>query len=165
MAKCLNPRRFHHREPLGGGTRTLSFCKSPAVSYSRAKREDRMAAEASTSGAKKLVTILREHLSNAVMGGLFLMLTGFTPEHWVVRLLEAIHLPANWLKLSLGFDPRIVLVFVGVAIIAGDQVLRRRTVTHAAGIGAPTPAAMPSALAAVAPAEPPPLPDRPSIAV
>jgi adenylate cyclase len=84
--------------------------------------------KAQNSGyGKKLVTIVREHLSNAVVGGLILMLTGFTPEHWFVAAIEAVHLPSDALKSwPFGLDPRILLVLFGMAIIVADQLLRRR---------------------------------------
>ncbi len=34
----------------------------------------------------------REHASNAIIGGSILVLTGFTPEHWVAELLQSLHL-------------------------------------------------------------------------
>ena len=82
-----------------------------------------MSAEAS-GYFKKLVIVVREHVTTAMIGGLVLMLTGFSPEHWFVEAMHAIHLPKTW---SLGIDPRILLVSLGVAVIVGDQLLRRRT--------------------------------------
>jgi TolB-like protein/Tfp pilus assembly protein PilF len=76
---------------------------------------------------KKLFAGVREHLSNAVVGGLIVMLTGFSPEDWFVHFMQAIHVPADTLKSwSFGLDPRVLLVLFGVAIIIGDQLLRRR---------------------------------------
>lgn len=80
-----------------------------------------------TSRVKKIVTVIREHLSSAVIGGLFLMLTGFTPEDLFVEAIHSLHLSADTLKkLSLGLDPRLLLVLIGVLLIVGDFLLRRR---------------------------------------
>ncbi|MEP7173025.1 MAG: hypothetical protein ABI705_05995 [Aestuariivirga sp.] len=77
---------------------------------------------------KKVLAVVREHVSNAVVGGVFLVLTGFSPDHWIVEVLHAIRLPDSILKSwSFGLDPRIFLVSFGIAIIVGDQLLRRRT--------------------------------------
>jgi len=112
----------------------------------------------SGGGLKKATLLAREHLSNAVIGGLFLMLTGFTPDHLVARVLEILHLSPETLKsLFFGIDPRILLVLFGVAVIVGDQLLRRRNPhpVASAGNSAEVAQAAPSAS----------IPDRPSIAV
>ncbi len=76
--------------------------------------------EHAVGGVKKLFALAREHLSNAVIGGFFLMLTGFTPEHWVEKFLHAIHLsPEFFRSLSFGIDPRFLAVLFGVAVIVG----------------------------------------------
>jgi len=76
---------------------------------------------------------VREHASNAVVGGLVLVLTGFTPEHWVANGVEALHLPRNLLaSLTFGIDPRLIVVTIGVALIVGDT-LRRRWHTDSPG--------------------------------
>jgi len=78
----------------------------------------------------KVVAVIRDHLSSAVIGGLFLMLTGFTPEHLFVHAIHALHLSDDTLKnLSLGLDPRLLLVLMGVLLIVGDFLLRRRNPT------------------------------------
>lgn len=93
--------------------------------------------EQETSYAKKLLTIMREHTSNAVVGGLFLVLTGFTPEHWIVELLHVIRLPDNVLKSwPFGLDPRFFLVLFGIAIIVGDRLLRGRAAGLKASLAA-----------------------------
>ena len=75
----------------------------------------------------KIVKTVREHLSNAVIGGLILMLTGFTPEHLFVEAIHALHISEEALKkYSLGLDPRLLLVLIGVLLIVGDFLLRRR---------------------------------------
>ena len=114
----------------------------------------------SATGVKRLVVVAREHLSNALIGGLFIMLTGFTPEHWVSHALEAVHLSPDLFK-SFGFDPRVVVVLIGVAIVVGDRLLKRTaTSSHpqftVAGHAQTTAAATAPAVT---------VPDRPSIAV
>jgi TolB-like protein/tetratricopeptide (TPR) repeat protein len=77
----------------------------------------------------KILTAVREHLSAAVIGGLFLMLTGFTPEDLFVEAVHALHISGETLnKIAFGLDPRLLLVLLGVLIIVGDYLLRRRGV-------------------------------------
>ena len=58
------------------------------------------------------------------------MLTGFTPEDLFVHAIHALHLSDDTLKnLSLGLDPRLLLVLMGVLLIVGDFLLRRRNPT------------------------------------
>ena len=89
-----------------------------------------MGHDARGGAGKKLFTTVREHLSNALIGGLFLMLTGFTPEHWIVELLHAVHISPDLLKSwAFGLDPRLLLMLFGVAVVVGDILLRRKTQT------------------------------------
>jgi TolB-like protein len=119
--------------------------------------------EHAAGGAKRLYALAREHLSNAVIGGVFLMLTGFTPEHWIVEFLHAIHLsPEFFRSLSLGIDPRFLAVIVGVAVIVGDSLLRPRGAKPHGQTATPVP---PTDALAPELAASPALPDRPSIAV
>ena len=115
---------------------------------------------------KKLVIIVREHVTSAMIGGLVLMLTGFSPEDWFVEAMHAIHLPKAW---SLGIDPRILLVTLGVAVIVGDQLLRRRSASQAglAGAGDGIAASPQAVVTTQQPASTPALalPETPSIAV
>jgi TolB-like protein len=98
----------------------------------------------------------REFLTHWVIGGVFILATGFAPEHWFAHLAEHLHLPERVIHLWPNvLDIRAVLVFAGVAIIAGDFVLRRRT---------PKQSSMPAPVAAESTAGPP-LPDKPSIAI
>jgi len=84
---------------------------------------------------KKLLHGVRHHASNALIGGLILMLTGFTPEHLVVSVMERFHISGEHLRaLTLGLDPRVLLVLFGVAIIVGDQLLRRSAVAPASAV-------------------------------
>jgi TolB-like protein/Tfp pilus assembly protein PilF len=121
--------------------------------------------ERPSSHGRKLVTVLREHLSNAVIGGVFLMLTGFTPEHLFVEAVHVLHLPADALKrLSLGLDPRLLLVLLGVLLIAGDVLFRRRSApAESAAAGAPNALQSAGRTPEAAPALS--LPELPSIAV
>lgn len=91
------------------------------------------------------------------------MLTGFTPEHWVGHILDAVHLSPDLLKsIGLGFDPRVALVLIGVAIVVGDQLLRRRAAAPQHRLAEPGHfhTAMPASAAPAAV-----IPERSSIAV
>jgi len=69
----------------------------------------------------------REHATNAVIGGSILVLTGFTPEHWVAEAVHKLHLPDNLLsRWPAGLDARLIAVSIGIAIIVGDTLWRRR---------------------------------------
>lgn len=125
-------------------------------------------------GAKKrLFTTVREHFSNALIGGLFLMLTGFTPEHWIVEFLHAIHISPDLLKSwAFGLDPRLLLMLFGVTMVVGDILLRRKAQAsreNLAGAGPASGAPDPALAARNANSRPEAatlaLPDRPSIAV
>jgi len=120
-----------------------------------------MSAESAT-GVKRLFVVAREHLSNALIGGFFIMLTGFTPEHWVGHVLEAVHLsPAFFKSITFGLDPRIALVLIGVAIVVGDLLLKR----HSAAPQLESAGAAEAHTARAAAPSSDPVPERPSIAV
>ncbi len=121
--------------------------------------------EHTVGGVKKLFALVREHLSNAVIGGMFLMLTGFTPEHWVEKFLHTIHLSQEFFRsLSFGIETRNLAVLFGVAVIVGDSLLRSLGAKlHGETIGAAV--QTPTSAAQSAITVPPALPDRPSIAV
>jgi TolB-like protein/Tfp pilus assembly protein PilF len=119
---------------------------------------------ASSSRAHRLLMRVREHLSHAVIGGTVILLTGFAPEHWVAEALHSVRLP-GWFS---GFDLRLAIVSLGVAIIVGDilwwQHARRpepSAGTDMAGratgtrVSGPAPASLPELE----------LPNKPSIAV
>ena len=113
---------------------------------------------------------VREHVSNAVIGGGILVATGFTPEHWVAEIFHSLHLPDIRTHLPSFVDGRLFVLSLGVAIIVGDTLWRKRRVSAPAT--GPVPPAVPSPAegnstrGAVAPAlDALPLPDKPSIAV
>ena len=119
-----------------------------------------------TGRLQRLIVTVREHLSNAVIGGLILITTGFTPEHWIAHVLHAVHLPENFFQsVFLGIDPRLMVVTLGMAIIVTAQLFRRRSHdnelrsagANAVGTAVHAPSMAPSTLAAVS--------ERPSIAV
>jgi len=115
---------------------------------------------------------IREHASNAVVGGAILVLTGFTPEHWVAEILRKLNLSDVRSFWPAFVDGRLVVLTAGVVIIVGDLLWRKHRSTAPAGAAGPGNVAMPIhdesnraiTLANVAP-EPLALPDRPSIAV
>lgn len=110
----------------------------------------------------------REHASNAVVGGGILVLTGFTPEHWVAEILHRLRLPDVRSFWPSFVDGRLFVLSVGVAVIVGDMLWRsHRTATPAViAPAATTPGSggAPEVLAAPA-GDALPLPDKPSIAV
>lgn len=93
----------------------------------------------SKSRAADLWAKAREHASNAFVGGLVLVLTGLTPEHWMAHALQAIHLPEglslSWLA---GLDLRLVLFALGITIIVADALWRRHRTERVATRLAPT---------------------------
>jgi len=97
------------------------------------------------------------------------MLTGFTPEHLFVEAVHALHISSETLsKITFGLDPRLLLVLLGVSIIVGDYLLRRRGAALAQTSAQEGGVAPVMRTASGASSEPPPslaLPDLPSIAV
>jgi adenylate cyclase len=112
----------------------------------------------------------REHASNAVVGGAILVVTGFTPEHWVAEILHTLHLSDVRSQLPSVIDGRLLVLSAGVAIIVGDVLWRKRRPRAATASVAPaTVAAVIEGVsseksASLAP-DFLPLPDKPSIAV
>jgi len=88
----------------------------------------------------KLWKTTREYVTHAAIGGVILLLTGFVPEEFLVHLLTDVHVSEGAIHLwSIGIDIRIVAVMVGVCIIVGDLVVRRRmAVSYAGGGGSAT---------------------------
>jgi TolB-like protein len=75
--------------------------------------------------------MVREHISQAVVGGAIVALTGFAPEHWFAEVLKAIHIPETLLNAwPASVDARLAVVSLGIAIIVGDVLWRRRTSEH-----------------------------------
>jgi adenylate cyclase len=111
---------------------------------------------ASKGRLSHFVAFGREYLTNAVIAGTIVALTGFAPEHWVADLLSHLAIPENlrdgWLLRT--FDFRLGFVAIGVAIIAWD-VLRRSRLQKQVAIH-DNKASDAATL---------PLPDKPSIAV
>jgi TolB-like protein len=117
----------------------------------------------------------REYVTNWAVGGLIIMATGFAPEELMVRVARALQLPENSLHLwSAGFDVRTLIVLLGVVIVVGDLLLRRRTLRVAhlsdtSGVATGT-TTLPAAAKQVGDtarnkSAALPLPDKPSIAV
>jgi TolB-like protein len=109
----------------------------------------------------------REHASNAVVGGAILVVTGFTPEHWVAEILHALHLSdvrAQWPSF---IDGRLLVLSAGVAIIVGDMLWRKHRAGTPVAALAPAAVAPPSTSipAEIAAPDALPLPTKPSIAV
>jgi TolB-like protein len=93
------------------------------------------------------LSVVREHFTHWLVGGLILMATGFTPEDWLVHLLHSLHLPAGLAHAgSAGVDVRVLVMILGVAVIVLDVLWRQRAL--AAGTAAIAPAANPPTAAA-----------------
>jgi adenylate cyclase len=76
----------------------------------------------------------REYVMNWAVGGLIIMATGFAPEELVVRIANTLRIPNDTLHLwTTGIDIRTLIVFVGVAVIVGDLLMRGRS-TRAARV-------------------------------
>lgn len=116
----------------------------------------------------------KEYASNALIGGLFLLGTGFAPEQWVTKVLGGFGVLHDspleqWL---LRADLRFVAVIVGMLVIVGDVLYRharghRQQLQFAgAEFGGTGDSAQGVGAAAISmPVEPLSLPARPSIAV
>jgi adenylate cyclase len=114
---------------------------------------------------RRLWEMTREHASNAAIGGGILVLTGFTPEHWVAELMHVVpeRVRAFWPSY---LDGRLLVLTAGVSIVVGDLIWRR----HRGTALAPSPAVGISATqhvggAARASRDKPEFNDKPSIAV
>jgi len=107
----------------------------------------------SNSAGGRVIGKVREYVTHWVIAGVIIALTGFAPEHWFAETLHALPqgLRQWW---PAGLDVRAVIVFAGMAMIAGSVLLNNRSSRQSAP--AAESAADPAALA---------LPDKPSIAV
>ena len=120
-----------------------------------------MTASHQSSPLKRQWTTAREYLTHWLTAGLILTLTGFTPDHWVERLVHYLRLPDGF-SLFLGVDFRHIAAGVGVTLITGDILYRNwrgRKVSPALAIATPLVAASPLTDANE------PIEDKPSIAV
>jgi TolB-like protein len=106
--------------------------------------------------------MVREHISQAAVGGAIVALTGFAPEHWFAEVLKAIHLP-DWMVNAwpTSIDARFAVVSLGIAIIVGDVLWRRRASDRSRQIASEST----SGTKHDELDHPLPLPDGPSIAV
>jgi len=82
-----------------------------------------MTSEGHGSPVRRLLHQAKEFLTHWTVAGAIVVLTGFGPEHWFADMIG--HLAPGKVADALhGFDVRIVLVAIGVAIIAWDVVRR-----------------------------------------
>ncbi len=65
----------------------------------------------------------REYLTHWAIAGVILTLTGFTPDHWVERMLHLAHLPDDFSLFS-GIDFRHAAVGMGVVLLTGSLLVR-----------------------------------------
>lgn len=113
---------------------------------------------------------IREHASNAIVGGCILVLTGFTPEHWVAEILNSLHLSDVGLFWPPFIDGRLFVLSLGVAIIVGDLLWRKHRLTAPGAVHAIDGAAAVPPFGGIddkteSSGEALSLPDKPSIAV
>jgi TolB-like protein len=120
---------------------------------------------------------LRETVTHWFVGGVVLLVTGLVPEEWLAHTLERLHVSSSALHLwSAGLDVRVALALLGLALIVGDIVWRRRPSAVAGESSGTAPPSAPAAggairLAAGGSAPAPEadatlaLPSRPSVAV
>jgi TolB-like protein len=106
--------------------------------------------------------MVREHISQVAISGAIVALTGFAPEHWFAEALKAIHIP-DWMLNAWpsSIDPRLSVVSLGIAIIVGDLLWRRRASDRSRQIASEST----SGTKHDELDHPLPLPDGPSIAV
>jgi adenylate cyclase len=104
---------------------------------------------------KRFWTTAREYLTHWFVAGLIVTLTGFTPDHWVERLLHYFKPLHEFGPYFPAIDYRLLIVGAGVAIMTANILLRswRGQITPLNIAGAPSIA------------EPGTSKDRPSIAV
>ncbi len=101
----------------------------------------------------------REYLTHWAAAGAIVAVTGFTPDHWIAHLFHYLDLDSVLDTLP-AFDFRLLAVGLGVAVVAGDILIRNRRISGA------HPALAPAGAAAPALSETPdPLSRKPSIAV
>ncbi len=106
-----------------------------------------------SSAVRRVICIIREYVTHWVIAGAIIALTGFAPEHWFADTLHS--LPEElWRWWPAGADVRVVIVFAGMAMIAGGVLVNTRPSRKSAATD-PLPAA----------AAPLSLPDNASIAV
>ncbi len=80
----------------------------------------------------------KEYLTHWVVAGVIVTMTGFTPDHWIANLFHAVNLDSLRQALP-SADYRLIAVGVGVAVVTGDFLFRRRhTARVAAGTGITT---------------------------
>lgn len=106
-----------------------------------------------------VIPAIRQKVSGGIIAGLFFVATGFGPDEWFKRLFVSLHLSENLSAAFKLFDPRIVLVGIGVILIGIDILLRH--LRHEQGAHA-SPAA--SQTASTGPLIPAPLAPSPNIA-
>jgi len=134
-----------------------------------------MKSEADESHGRRFLHFAKEYLTHWTIAGSIVVLTGFGPEHWFADLIVRLAIPESVRRGLQGFDIRIVLVAIGVAIIAWDVVRRsaayKKSTQPAGHLEAIVPVQSPGESSDVrkeiraTEAATPVLPDMPSIAV
>jgi adenylate cyclase len=87
-----------------------------------------MKSDVNASPGQRFLAVAREYLTHWSIAGVIVVLTGFGPEHWFADLVGHLAIPESVRRGLQGFDIRIALVAIGVAIIAWDVV--RRSAAH-----------------------------------
>src|SRR5579863_8166069 len=92
------------------------------------------------TGGGSLWHVARDYTTHALIGGAILLLTGFVPEEFLAHTIRAANIPEGVLHLwSTGIDLRVAVVVIGMSIIVGDLVLRRRVMPHPAAASSSVP--------------------------
>jgi TolB-like protein/Tfp pilus assembly protein PilF len=84
---------------------------------------DEPMSEAQQTLPRRLWHMAREYLTHWAIAGAILTLTGFTPDHWVERVLHLMRLPDDFSLFS-GADFRHIAVGVGVVLLTGSLLVR-----------------------------------------
>jgi len=106
----------------------------------------------------------REYVTHWMVAGAILAGTGAAPDHWLANLFQSLHLPTDALHLWVAnIDLRVVLAGMGLLLIGGDIGWRLYRGRAPAPVVPPSAAVETHAIAAIAEAQPPTPPDKPSI--
>ena len=94
-----------------------------------------MKPDAYENHGRRLLHVAKEYLTHWTIAGAIVVLTGFGPEHRFADIIGHLAFPDRIRHGLEGFDFRIVLVAIGVAIIAWDVLRRSAAQKHHATAG------------------------------
>ena len=93
-----------------------------------------MTSDPHSGHGRRFLHIAKEYLTHWTVAGSIVVITGFGPEHWFADIIGHFA-PEKIARALQGFDIRIVLVAIGVAIIAWDVIRRSAAQRHPATAG------------------------------